>query len=149
MKHRRLAEAAQAAMKVATGAMKKQAAYGCQHGVTKITMECRHRARLDSAEKTVPHNQIVAFPQFRDERPERTEVITVISIAHDYVLAARGRDTTRQSVAVTFELNIDDASALLRCNFLRPVGTAVIGNDDFAHDIVFLERSFCLLNADR
>src|SRR5881394_790911 len=106
MKRRGFAEAAQAAMKVAAGTVKKQATNGCQHGVTQITMEWRHRARLDSTEKTVPHNQIVAFPQFCDERSERTEIITVIGIAHDYVLAARRGNAAHQSIAVSPGLNL-------------------------------------------
>src|SRR5437870_1731875 len=149
MKHCRFAEAAQAAMKVATGTAKKQATYRCQHRVTQVAMEWRHRAWFNSAEKAVAHYKIIAFPQFRHERSERTEVITVISITHDDVLAARGRNAAHQSVAVSPGLNINHARAMLCCNFPRSIGTAVVGNDDFACNIVFLERSFRLLNTGR
>src|SRR5437870_5211938 len=146
MKHCRFAEAAQAAMKVATGTAKKQATYRCQHRVTQVAMEWRHRAWFNSAEKAVAHYKIIAFPQFRHERSERTEVITVISITHDDVLATRGRNAAHQSVAVSPGLNINHARAMLLCNFLRAVGAAVVGNNNFTLDIVFRERFFRLLN---
>src|SRR6185503_2053215 len=92
---------------------------------------------------------IIAVPEFADERPKRTKVITVVRIAHDDVLSARRSDASHQSVAVSLSVHRNDAGPELGGDFLRTIGAAVVGDYNFAGHLVFGKRTLRLLNTRR
>jgi hypothetical protein len=64
-----------------------------QYRVAQVAMEGRHGARLDPAREPVAHYEIGSRPQLTDERRERGEVIAVVSVNHDHILAPGRHDS--------------------------------------------------------
>src|SRR5580700_6843057 len=58
-----------------------------QTGIAEIPVERRHRAWLDAALESVSHHEIVALAQFLNKIRNLTEIVTVVGIPHDDVLA--------------------------------------------------------------
>ena len=79
-------------MKIATGAFEEHSSDARENRITEISMKRFHRAGLDPAGETISHDQIESFAEFIDEGPQVRKIITVIRIAHDDELAARGCD---------------------------------------------------------
>src|SRR5438067_8185122 len=84
-----LSEGAQAAMEVTNPDAEEEAADRGQDRVADKPMTPAHRALVDPTTESVAHHEVRPLPKFRDKRPDRREVITVIGGAHHDVLVAR------------------------------------------------------------
>ena len=95
-------------------------------------MERRHRARLDAAGEAVAHDQLGAIFQRIDEGVELAPVVAVVGVGHDQIFAARraGRGADRRAIAL--DRLMDDARAEAFGDLDRPVGRAIVADDDFA-----------------
>ena len=65
-------------------------------------MKCRHRVGRNTAFETISHHEVVTCAQLFEKRAEICEVIAVVGVAHDDVLAACGFNAGKKGVAITF-----------------------------------------------
>ena len=75
------------------------------------------------------------------------EIVAVVGVAHDEVLAAGCGDAAHEGVAVAAAGDVDDASAEFASDLLGAVGAAVVADDDFAGDVVFAEDAHGFFDA--
>src|SRR5262249_11789446 len=105
-----------------------------EHGIADVLVQPGHRARTDAARKAVAHYQVIADVELLDERLQAAEVVGIVGVAHDDVLAAGRRDAALQGGAVALPLDADDAGAVFLGDLARAVGTAVVGHDHLGPD---------------
>src|SRR5690606_336725 len=86
------------------------------------------------------HHQVGAVPELLHERHEVREVVGVVGVAHDHVLAAGGADAAHEGVAVPLLGDVHHPGARVTGELLRPVGAAVVGDHDLAVDPVPLHE---------
>ena len=147
--HRRIfPEAAQAAMKISGRTLEQQAAYECQHRITQISMQRRHRLRLDATAKAITHYQVVTFTQLLDKRHQVDEVVGIVGVAHDDETATRGADTAHKCAIVTFGGNVDHPRAAFRREALRAISRTIVGDDYFAVDAVLFHKAAGFVDAN-
>src|SRR6185437_5183414 len=84
-------------------------------------------------------HQVVALAELGEEGRNLAEVVAVIGVAHDDVLAPGGRDAPHQRAPIPFFRDRHDARAEGRRDFLRSVGAAIVGDDHLARDAVLAE----------
>src|SRR5262249_20666284 len=82
------AEAAQSTIKIIERDIEKSFSKKRQQRITDKAVKCRHRTWSDSTQETIADNEIVSVLEFGHEPVEFEEVITVIAVTHDDVLAA-------------------------------------------------------------
>src|SRR6266508_2695960 len=111
-------------------------------------MQGWHRSGLNAAFESVAHYQAKVLSQFSDKRAEFGKVVTVVGIANDDVLTARGDNTPPQGITISFFLNIDDAGTQFGCDSLRSIRATVISNNNFTSNIQLLQRAFRFLYTD-
>src|SRR5258706_10897835 len=78
---------------------------------------------------------------------EVCKVITIIRVAHNYVLAAGGGDATHQSATITFGCDRYYPRPHLGCDGVRAVRATVIGNNYLTRNIKLLQRGLGLTYA--
>src|SRR5258705_1452337 len=83
-------ETSQTAMEIAARATKEQSANPRQQRIADVAVEKRHRAWANPTAEPVSHHQLIAVPQLFDKIVEGGEVVAVITVAHDNVLAVCG-----------------------------------------------------------
>jgi hypothetical protein len=74
------------------------------------------------------------------------EVVTAIGITHYDVPTARRGYAAHQGAAITTFRNMDYSRAKARRDFLRTVGAAVVRDDNFRRDAIFIYRPPRLLD---
>ena len=124
----------------------EQSADKGQNRIAQITMQRRHCTGFDTALKAVTHNEVVAFPQFFNKRIQMQEIVTVICISHDDILALCGVTSTNQRCAVSTLSNIYYTRTTASCDILRSIGTAIIRNKDLAFYTALFQIGPCLLD---
>ena len=67
------------------------------------------------------------------------KVVAFVRITHDHVLAAGGQDSAHQSVAIALFLNVHHPGAQAAGDFLRTVGAAIVGDYNFAADVMLAQ----------
>ena len=92
-------------------------------------MERRHGAGGDAAGEAVAHDELVAGAQRGDEGVEIGEIVAVVGVAHDDVLAAGRLDAAGEGRAVAADRDRDDAGAFGGRDRLAAVGRAVVGDE--------------------
>src|SRR5690349_4309083 len=97
-------------------------------------MERRHGARLDPPCEPIAHYEIGPRPQAADERCERAEVIAVVGITHDHVLATGRHDSAEQGVAVAWLRHGDHPGSRVRGQPLTAIRAAIVSDNDLAID---------------
>ena len=97
-------------------------------------MERRHGARLDPPREPVAHHEIGPRPQAADERCERAEVIAVVGITHDHVLATGRQDPTEQGAAVAWLRHRDHPGSRIRGQPLTAIRAAIVSYNDLTID---------------
>ena len=142
------AEGAESAVEVADGDAEEDAADGGEDGVAEVTVERRHGSGLDGAGETVAHDEVVAFVELWKEAGEVFEVVAGVGVGHEDVFAVGGLDAGDKGGAVAADGHVDDAGAFVGGDFLGAVGAAVVGDDDFAGDVVVAESGDGLANAE-
>ncbi len=76
------------------------------------------------------------------------EVVAGVGVGHEDVLAAGGFDAGDEGGAVAADGDVDDAGAFVGGDLLGAVGAAVVGDDDFAGDVVVAEGGDGLADAE-
>jgi len=107
------AKASKTAVHVAHGGVKEKPADRGEHWVADPAMGPDHRALLDLTRETVSHDEVMAFAQTIDERPDRAEVVTVVRVAHDHELTAGRVDAADERAAVSLTHDVHHASSQL------------------------------------
>ena len=64
--------------------------------------------RCYAAAKAITYDQIITFPQLRDERLKPTKIIRIVCVAHDHISTARGVNACYQRGAVASVCNAHD-----------------------------------------
>ena len=128
------------------GDAEKEAADGGEHGVAEVSMQRRHRAGLDIAAEAVAHDQVVAGSSLVRKRGV-AEVVAGVGIGHEDVFAAGGFDAGHEGGAVA-RMGTATTRAPSSWRYLRAVGAAVVGDEDFAVDVVVAEGGDGLANAE-
>src|ERR1700722_5690980 len=108
-------------MEVAARTAEEHAAYRGEHGVADVTVQRRHRSRLDAAKEPVAHHEFVALPELLDKATQVREVVAVVGITHDDVTAARRGNSGQQRTAIATLRHGDNARAMLQGDVLRAV----------------------------
>ena len=106
-------------------------------------MEGWHRAGFDGAAasgESAALHQLEAFAQFFDELGRFQQIVAVIGVGHDDVLAASGGNASLQGRAVTAVGDADDSGTTFGSNSARSVGAAVIGDDHFTANAGFVKQ---------
>src|SRR5215469_5448713 len=142
-------EAAQAAVEVADVAREEQPADEREHRVSEVAVQLRHGAWLDAAPEAVPHDQVGALAELGHERHQVGEIVAVVGVAHDDVLAAGGRDTAHEGVAVALLLDGHHARARVGREPLAAIGAAVIGDQNLAVDTGLAKEANSLVHTGR
>ncbi len=75
-------------------------------------------------------------------------MVAGVGVGHEDVLAAGGFDAGDEGGAVAADGDVDDAGAFVGGDLLGAVGAAVVGDDDFAGDVVVAEGGDGLANAE-
>src|SRR5262249_12527563 len=106
-------------------------------------MQRRHGPALDAAGESVAAHEIISGFELFDEAFERLEIIAVIGVAHDHVLAPGRLDASLQGIAVAaFGGGHDPRAERLR-DLLRSVDTAIVDDDDLAGKVLPREIALC------
>src|SRR4029450_1834349 len=111
-------------------------------------MEKRHGARHHgpaAGRESAALDEIVSFAELLEEPADLEEVVGVVGVAHDHIPAARRGDTPDQRVAIAFGRHADDPDAGVPGALARPVGRAVVGDDDLAIDPVLAEGTLSFI----
>src|SRR5438067_2536309 len=95
------AESAQPTVKVPAGSAKKQPANTRQYRIPQILVQWWHGTGKNSSTEAIPHYQIIAGTQFLQKTRDVPEIITIVSIPHDDVLAAGSRNSAHESTAIS------------------------------------------------
>ena len=143
------AEPAQAAVEVADLAAEEQPADEAEHRVAEVPVQRGHGPGRDAAGEPVAHHQVRALAQFVNERHQGSEIIAVVGVAHDDVLALGRDDAAHQRVAVALLADRDDAGARLGGQLLAAVCAAVIGDEHLTADTARGQESHRLGHARR
>src|SRR5712692_10411621 len=93
-----------------------------------------HCPLLDPPAEAVAHDHVVARPQLLDERHQILEVIRVVRISHDEILAFGGLESSHQRVAVPLLFDVDYAGPSSAGNLYGAICRAVVGHDDLARN---------------
>jgi hypothetical protein len=102
-------------------------------------MQSWHGPMGNAAFEPIPHNQVIAFTQFLNKRPEAGEIVAIVSIAYDDILSACSGNATHEGITVAFGLYMDDARAHAGGDGGRAVHTAIVSHDDFARNAVLTQ----------
>lgn len=121
-------------MKVTDTDTEEQTANPAQDRIAQIAMERRHGPGSDSTLETVAHDQIHALTQLVHKDLKAGEIVAVIGIAHDGVLAACGSDPPQQGRAIPFLRHIHHPGPQAAGYLLGPVRTAVVRYQHFPVD---------------
>ncbi len=145
--HRVAAKTAKPAMKVAAGAAEEEAADSRQNRVAEIAMKSRHSSWRDPAQKSIPHDELVALTEALKERHQRIEVIASVAITHNHVFASGSANSPDECGAITSLADRNDTSAEHLGNGLRAVRAAIICDQHLALYAVAHQESVGRLNA--
>ena len=126
-------------MEVADGGFEKPAAHEAEDRVAEVAMQERHGSGSDAAGEAVAHDEVGAIAQFGEETWDVREVVAVVGVGHEDVLAARCGDAGVERCAVSASGHENETCAVRGCDGLRAVGGTVVGDDDFAGDVVVAE----------
>ena len=129
------------------GQRKNSRPIGRKDRVADVFVLPRHRAGLDPALEPVPHDEVVPFTELRDERHQVGEVVRVVRVAHDDVLAAGGEGGVVEGRPVPADGHVHDPRPAPPGDLLRPVGRAVVADHDLAADPVLGEKPLGLADA--
>ncbi len=140
-------EAAEPAVKVPHRRTKKQTADAAENRIADAAILPGHGAGPDAALKTISHDEIVAFAEFFDERPEGAKVVAVVGIAHDHVASAGGHCGAMNRRAVAAHGNVHDARAVPQGEFHGAIGRSVVADHDLAGNSAARQKSGGLANA--
>ena len=121
-------------MEIADADTEEQTTDPAQDRVAQIAMERRHGPGSDSALEAVAHDQIHALTQLVHKDLKAGEIVAVIGIAHDGVLAACGSDPPQQGRAIPFLRHIHHPGPQAAGYLLGPVRTAVVRYQHFPVD---------------
>jgi hypothetical protein len=75
------------------------------------------------------------------------EIVAVVGIAHNDVVATRCGDAPHQGISITLSFDVNDARAESFRDLDRPIGAPIVSNDDFPGDVGSLDGLLCFLNA--
>jgi hypothetical protein len=106
------AKTSHAAITIPDSGSKQKVYEPTQTGIAQVFVQFGHGARFDATPEAVPHDQIVALTQFLDKIRYFAEVVAIIGIAHDDVLASRTDNPGPQRRAVTSLLDANHASSI-------------------------------------
>ena len=130
-----------AAINIMDGSVKPCAHHEGEHRIADPAMGPRHGAWGDfsaAGGEAAALDKIETLSDFAGEFWNFTEVVAVVGIAHENVLATGGGDATHESGSVTFGRNGDDSSSKFFCDLLGAICAAVISDDDFSRHPRFL-----------
>src|SRR6185437_11332928 len=137
---------AHSAVHVVNGCMEPAPCHGGEHRVAPDPVEHGHRARLHGATTALQAaslHEFISLAEFGQEARRLCEVIAIVSVPHQDVLAAGRRESAHERAAVALFCYRHDPRAELGGDVLRAVSAAVVGDDDFAGDAVLGERALC------
>src|SRR6185437_14700456 len=143
------AEPAQPAVEVADLAAEEQPADEAEHRVAQVLVQRRHGPRRDPAPEPVAHHQVRALAQFVNKGHQVGEIIGIVGVAHDHVLAVGRDDATHQRVAVTLVADRYHPGAGVGGQPLAAVRAAVVGDQHLAADPALGQESHSLADARR
>jgi hypothetical protein len=103
-----------------------------EHRGAEVAVQRWHRAGRYPALEPVAHHQVGALAQLGHVRHQVAEVVAVVGVAHDHVLAPGGENAAHQGIAVALVADRDDAGAGVGRELLAAVGGAVVGQHHFA-----------------
>ncbi len=129
-----LAEATQATMRILDRRAEKEVQDAGKDRVADVAVHPRHGSGQNASLEAIAHHQLVAPAQLLDKGRQPREVVGIVGVAHDDVLAQGGRDPSLQSATVTLALDVDHARPLVAGQLLRTVGAAIVGHDDLTAD---------------
>src|SRR5262249_36127316 len=86
-----LTESAQAAVGVADRRVEEQVQDAGEPRIADVAVQPGHGPRPDAPPEAVAHHQVVALPQLLHKRLNGAEIVGIVGVAHDHVLAAGGR----------------------------------------------------------
>ena len=111
-----------------------------QGRVADISVLPRHCAVFDFTAEAVAHAEIRAVHQTFNHGHGFNEVIRAIAVAHDKVRGIGCGETADQGCTVAALGDIADAGTGLFGNALTAVTAAIVGDDDFAFQLLPLEQ---------
>jgi hypothetical protein len=101
---------------------------------TEVTVQPRHRARLDTAFKAVPHDEIGTGTQLVKKWPELIERIGVVRVSHHDITASGRGYALPQGSAVPADRHLDNARAFAKRNIPGRIARAVVRNNDLSRE---------------
>ena len=90
----------------------------------------------------------MALAELVDERAQVGQVVRVVGVGHDDVLAVGGVDAGEQGTAVAADRRVHDPGAVVLRDALRPVGRTVVADQHLTRDTQVGEGLAGLLHAD-
>ena len=110
-------------------------------------MDEGHRPRINSALESISHHEVGAVPQLIEVFVEAREIIAVVGVAHDDVAAASRFNPPEQRRAITASGDAHDPRAVAAGDFPRPIGAAVVRDQDLSGQLFPSEERLGLGNA--
>ena len=104
------------------GAWKRRAADEAEHRVAEIAVQERHGLGADAAAKAIAHHEVGAVAKLGEEARDVRELVAVVGVGHEDVLAARGANAGVEGSAVAADGDGHDARAVVYRDLLRAVG---------------------------
>ncbi len=113
-----------------------------------VPMRPGHGPVCDSAREPVPHDHVGATVEGRHQARQVTEVVGVVRVAHDDVVAAGLLESAQIGLAVAATPLVDDARARGGRDLRRPVRRPVVDDDNFTRGPAALQPLDGFLDAD-
>ena len=111
--------------------------------ITDPAVRQRHRAWIylsATNRKATPLHKIVTVAQLVKKRCELAEIVTVIRITHDDVLARGSSYTSHQRAAITFFRDRHHTCARRLRQVLRAIAATIVCDDHFTVDTILREE---------
>ncbi len=105
-----------------------------QHWRAQVTIQERHRARHDLAAKARTHDVLMPFANLVHKARELGEVVRVVGIPHEDVVAPGILEAELDRGPVTLVGALHDSRTGLLGNSDRVVRAAIVAHEDFASD---------------
>jgi hypothetical protein len=140
-------EGAQPAVEVPDPAVEEEPAEPAQQGIADDPVAPGHGRWLDAAPKAIAHDQVVSLAELLDQSWDGSEVVALIGVDDDDVLAPGCLDASTQGAAIATLRDLDDAGVAVPGDLDRAVGAPVVGDDDLTAESGGSEASLGDVNA--
>jgi hypothetical protein len=130
-------------MEVAKRAVEQKATNARENGVSQVLVQKGHGARPYPALKTIAHHKLGSGTEFVQEDWNRSEIIAVVGVTYQNVLAACGCDSAHEGTPVPLDAYVDNTGTHPLRDLDGAITAAIVRYDHLACNIGLPENALC------